>query len=93
MAPQTLTRDFTLSCLAEEIGSHIPAVVKILADRNGECISVWTVVEPFERSAREEVYRAEEHLMELHPDIKFDFHVVMSHHRSEPPQAALAYAR
>jgi hypothetical protein len=56
-------------------------------------VSVWTMVEDFDRSVREEVYKAEENVMGLHPEMKFDFHVVKVREHGDISQAALAYHR
>lgn len=64
------------SLLSEVIGHSIPQVVKIAVDRQGDFVSVWTVVEEFSRDVRERVYAGEEQITQEHPDLKFDFHVV-----------------
>jgi hypothetical protein len=94
MAPATVAHHFALSSLAEEIGHHIPAVLKIYADQHGDFVSVWTVVEDFDRGVRNNVYEAEEHLMRDHPDTRFDFHVVKYEGQLDIfPSATTAYSR
>jgi hypothetical protein len=53
MAPATISRGFAITSLSEEIGRHIPAVSKIFVDQHGDFVSVWTVVDEFDRSVRE----------------------------------------
>lgn len=93
MAHATVAHKFRLSSLAEDIGHQVPAVVKIFADQHGDFVSVWTMVEDFDRRVREQVYKAEENLMEMHPEMKFDFHVVKVREHGDLSQAALAYRR
>jgi hypothetical protein len=94
MAPATIAHHFALSSLSEEIGQQIPSVLKVYADQHGDFVSVWTVVEDFDRAVRNTVYEAEEHLMRNHPDMRFDFHVVKYEGQSDIfPSAITAYSR
>jgi hypothetical protein len=93
MATATVSQHFSLSYLADEIGSHIPSVVKIFAEQHGDFVSVWTVVSDFSREVRNSVYDAEAVLMDIHPDMKFDFHVVKANESFQIQNMTVAYVR
>jgi hypothetical protein len=93
MATATIAQHFALASLSEEIGSHIPSVETIFANQHGDFVSVWTVVSDFSRDVRNKVYDAEAALMDIHPDMKFDFHVVKASETFQIPNMTVAYAR
>ncbi len=79
--------------LAQAIGVPNPAVVRILMNRHGDHVAVWTVIDRFSAYVRDEVYAAEEMLMDAHPDTRFDFHVLDNSGYSENLGAQVAYIR
>jgi hypothetical protein len=93
MGTVTISQHFSLSYLADEIGRHIPSVETIFANQHGDFVSVWTVVSDFSRDIRNKVYDAEAALMDMHPDMKFDFHVVKASETFQVPNMTVAYAR
>ena len=99
MAPATISRGFAITSLSEEIGRHIPAVSKIFVDQHGDlsqCGRLWmNLIAALEnRSVRDRVYEAEEHLIKSHPETRFDFHVVRHQGLSDVlPAATTAYCR
>ncbi len=76
MATASRIRPSSFSSSLVDVGRHIPEVVKIAVDQQGDIVSVWTVVEEFSRDVRERVYEGEEQVIHEHPRLKFDFHVV-----------------
>ncbi len=64
--------------LAEEIGSHIPGVERVLFLEKADWVFVWTVVPDFNGDSRDLVYEAEVRLVDAHPEFVFHFHVVTS---------------
>jgi hypothetical protein len=93
MATATISQHFSLTYLADEIGSHIPSVETIFANQHGDFVSVWTVVSDFSRDVRNRIYDAEAAFMNAHPDMKFDFHVVAASENFHTPNMTVAYAR
>ncbi len=64
--------------LAEEIGTRIPGVERVLFLEKADWVFVWTVVPDFNRVSRDLVYDAELRLVDAHPEVVFHFHVVTS---------------
>ena len=93
MATATIPQHFSLTDLADEIATHIPSVQTIFANQHGDFVSVWTVVSDFSRDVRDKVYDAEAALMNVHPDMKFDFHVVAASENFQIPNMTVAYVR
>ena len=67
---------YTYHTCLNEIGYAVGEVNKILATKHGNVVSVWTLIEGFDRGVRNRVYSAERDLFQNFPAIKFDFHVI-----------------
>jgi hypothetical protein len=91
MATATLIRN-PVSEVEHAIG-NIPNVTKIFASRNGNLVSVWTVVDNFDRSVRNNVYEAEREIFASFPGMKFDFNVVPDSDGLDISSAELVYVR
>lgn len=81
---------------AHELGHAIgiiPSVTRIFAVRDGNVISVWTVVDRFDRETRFSVYEAERELFSAYPGVKFDFNVVPESEDLDISDAELVYVR
>jgi hypothetical protein len=74
---------FSDRALSDEIGS-LPHVKRILVERNGNCLSVWTIVDDFSRSVRNAIYEVQARLIdEYHRNVRFDFHVILGDQSTE----------
>jgi hypothetical protein len=70
-----------------------PEVKKVFATRDGNCVSVWTVVETFDRSFRNQLYERERDIFAAYPSVKFDFHVIPDSDDVDISEAELIYVR
>jgi hypothetical protein len=79
---------FSDRVLSEEIGS-LPHVKRVLIERSGDRLSVWTVVDDFSRSVRDTIYEAQARLIdEYHRLVRFDFHVITGDEATEISHAS-----
>jgi DNA-binding transcriptional regulator GbsR (MarR family) len=86
--PAVAEARFSTHVLSEEIGS-LPHVKTVLVERNGDRLSVWTVVDDFSRSVRNAIYTAEARLIdEYNQFVRFDFHVIPGDETTRISQAS-----
>ena len=71
---------------------RLPHVRKVFALQNGCSVSVWTVVDSFEREVRDQIYAAERNLFSDFPKIEFDFNVIEGDETTTVPEAKLVYS-
>lgn len=70
-----------------------PEVTKIFASQDGPLVSVWTVVENFDREVRNRIYAGERALFRAFPNLKFDFLVLEDTGDIDLSDAELVYVR
>lgn len=79
---------FSDRVLSDEIGS-LPHVKRVLIERNGDRLAVWTVVDDFSRSVRNAIYKAQARLIDdYHRLVRFDFHVITGDEATEISHAS-----
>ena len=71
---------------------RLPHVRKIFALQNGCVVSVWTVVDSFDREVRDRIYAVERNLFSDFPSIQFDFNVIEGDETTTIPEAKLVYS-
>lgn len=71
----TSVNEFTPHALADALGG-LAHVLKVYASQQGREVSVWTVVDCFDREVRDKIYSAERNLFTYFPDYTFDFNLV-----------------
>lgn len=71
---------------------RLPHVCRVFALQNGCSVSVWTVVDSFDREVRDQVYAAERNLFSDFPKIEFDFKVIEGDETTTVPEAELVYS-
>jgi len=80
-----------ISAFANLLG-RLPHVLKVFALQNGCSISVWTVVDSFDRKVRNQIYAVERDLFSDFPKIEFDFNVIEGDETTTIPEAKLIYS-
>ena len=90
--PDTASPVQVLSSLAfaDTLG-QLSHVRKIFALQNGCIVSVWTVVDSFDRDVRNQIYAVERNMYSYFPGIKFDFNVIEGDEETTIPKAKLVY--
>lgn len=86
----TAVQVIDMSAFADALG-QLPRVCKVFALQNGCSISVWTVVESFDREVRDQIYAVERNLFSEFPKIEFDFNVIEGDETTAVPEAKLVY--
>jgi hypothetical protein len=76
-----------------DIGHSVPEVSKILAIKDGNVVSVWTIIEGFDRGVRNRIYSAERDLAGSLSGFKFDFHVLEGTRDADIKDAEVVYTR
>lgn len=72
------------ACIREKIG-RIPHVRKIAYSTKGQLITLWTFVGSNDQTTLRSIYKAEEEIMDIFKDLRFDFTVIFDH-KSEAPK-------
>ena len=75
---------------ADTLG-QLPHVRKVFALQDGCVVSVWTVVDSFDREVRDQIYTVERNMYSYFPGIKFDFNVIEGDETTTIPEAKLVY--
>lgn len=75
------------------IFENIQEVTKVFAIREGATVTVWTVVDNFERAIRDRIYDIEREMFAHHSNVKFDFHVIPDCDGVDIADAELVYVR
>src|SRR5205807_10310451 len=91
--PDTASPVQVLSSLAfaDTLG-QLSHVRKVFALQNGCIVSVWTVVDSFDREVRDRIYAVERNLFSDFPGIQFDFNVIEGDETTTIPEAKLVYS-
>ena len=71
----------------------VPHVCKVFALQQGCSISVWTVVDSFDREIRNQVYDVERSFFSHFPKLEFDFNVIEGDETTMVPEAKLVYSK
>jgi len=80
-----------MAAFAAPLGK-LPHVRKVFAMQNGRSVSVWTVVDSFDREVRDQIYAVERNLFSDFPKIEFDFNVIEGDETTTIPEAKLVYS-
>ena len=91
----TATRAYapTYQSVLMELGESVPEVAKVMAIRNGNLVAVWTVIEGFDRSTRDESYAAEREMIDTLPGNRFEFNVIEGDESKMIDHAEVLYVR
>lgn len=87
------TAAYTYHTCLNDLGYSVAEVNKILAAKHGNVVSVWTVIEGFDRGVRNRLYSAERDLFQEFPTYRFDFHVIEGDRNTDIEDAEVVYVK
>ena len=70
-----------------------PHVRKVFAIQQGWSVSVWTVMDSFDRDIRDQVYDVESSFFPRFPKFELDFNVIEGDETTTVPEAKLVYSK
>lgn len=88
----TVVHTFSPHAIADAFGV-LDHVVKVFVNLQGRSVSVWTVVDSFDRDVRDRIYSAERNLFQAFPEYKFDFRLIEGNEETSISEAKLVYSR